>query len=375
MHLRLIDREADFDALENAWNRLSEAASVSIFSSFDYVHTAWRHFHSTTDRLCILVLSDGPSILGIAPFCIKRSTRRGIPHRILRFIAAWEGDCPDIIAVDRTLMWTEIFTFLRAERMCDVVDLMEQPREGPDGRHGLCLPRSGWHWESSPDGVDYYIPLTGNWDEYLKHLEGRTRHEYHRKLRRLSAITGGYRIDRISDPDRMREGFRRFVAIERQSWKVEAGIGAAKDERHTAFYEDLLVRLSATGRALMVILVGGGQDMAANMVFVQRDVVYSRHLVFAQLHAAYSPGLLVHAEVFKGYFGTSFREFDMLALRESGNAPRHKADWSKGRRETVHWTGYRTRGRLFPLIAAKRLKARFTRLAPDEPDPSRGGSA
>jgi CelD/BcsL family acetyltransferase involved in cellulose biosynthesis len=195
----------------------------------------------------------------------------------------------------------------------------------------------------------------------LKILDSHTRHEYQRKARRLSSIPGGYMVERICEPDRMREGLSRFIAIERQSWKADSAIGVAKDERHILFYENLLNRLAEKGLAIIYILTGGGEDMAANMVFVQKDVVYSRHLSFAQPHKAYSPGILLHAEVFCDYFGSTFREFDMLALREDGPPPRHKTDWCLGRRECVQWTGYRNRSCVRPLIAAKRLKRLFTR--------------
>ncbi len=166
-------------------------------------------------------------------------------------------------------------------------------------------------------------------------------------------------MERICEPDRMREGLSRFIAIERQSWKADSGVGVAKDQRHISFYQDLLARLAAKGLAALYFLVGGGEDIAANMVFVQKNVVYSRHLSFAQAHKAYSPGILLHAEVFQGYFGGSFKEFDMLALREDGPPPRHKTDWCKGRRETFQWTGYRTRSCIRQLIVAKRFKNLF----------------
>ena len=51
---------------------------------------------------------------------------------------------------------------------CEVVDLIEQPPEGPDGRGWGFLRESGWYWEKSPDAIDYYIPLKGSWEDYLK---------------------------------------------------------------------------------------------------------------------------------------------------------------------------------------------------------------
>jgi CelD/BcsL family acetyltransferase involved in cellulose biosynthesis len=361
MKLRLVDTESEFDALEAEWNRLADRTSASIFSSFDYTRIAWKHFHKPTDRLFILVLSDGPSIVGIAPFYITRCKRRGISYRSMRFIAAWEGDRPGVLAAEgQDAFWPEILLFLNNEcDSCEIVDLVEQAPEGPDGRGWGALRESGWYWEKSPDAIDYYIPLNGCWEDYVKSLDSHTRHEYHRKARRISSISGGHAVERISEPGRIREGLSRFIAIERQSWKADSGIGVAKDEQHILFYQDLLYHLAENGRAVLYILVGGGQDMAANMVFVQKDVVYSRHLAYAQPHAFFSPGVLLHAEVFREYFGGSFKEFDMLALREDGPPPRHKTDWCKERRETVQWTGYRTRSCIRPLIFAKRLKNLF----------------
>jgi hypothetical protein len=279
----------------------------------------------------------------------------------MRFIAAWEGDRPGVLAAEgQDAFWREILLFLNNEcDSCEVVDLIEQPPEGPAARGRGFLSEPGWYWEKSTDATDYYIPLKGLWEDYLKTMDSHTRHEYHRKARRLSSIPGGYIVERICEPNRMREGLSRFIAIERQSWKADSAIGAAKDERHISFYQDLLDHLAEKGLAVLYILVGGGQDMAANMVFIQKDVVYSRHLAYTQPHARFSPGILLHAKVFQEYFGGSFKEFDMLALREDGPPPRHKTDWCKGRRETVQWTGYRTRSCIRPLIVAKRLKNLF----------------
>ena len=72
MKIRVVDTDSEFDALEESWNRLSDKAAPNFFSSFDYVRTAWKHFRGPNDRLHILVLSEGPSIVGIAPFYIER---------------------------------------------------------------------------------------------------------------------------------------------------------------------------------------------------------------------------------------------------------------------------------------------------------------
>ncbi len=361
MEIRVVETESDFDTLEGEWNRLLDLTSSSFFSSFDYVRTTWKHFHKPTDRLFILTLYEGRSIVGIAPFYIKQCQNRGIPYRTIAFIAEWEGDRPAILANgNRKEVLSKIVYFCDKNRdSWEVIDLIEQPAEGPDGQGWSFLSRPGWHWESQPAGVDYYVSLKDNWENYLNGLRSKTRHEWRRKVRRFCSIPEGYTVERVSDPARMKDALCRFSTIEGKSWKKQAGLGVAKDERHTLFYEDLLSCLAPKGLANVYFLVCNREDMAGNMIFIQKDVVYSRHLSYAEVNAAFSPGILLQAEVIKEHFGKNFMELDLLTMKENGRPPKHKSDWATGRRETIRWTGYRLNSRLFPLIVCKRFKSLF----------------
>jgi CelD/BcsL family acetyltransferase involved in cellulose biosynthesis len=365
MKIRVVDTDSEFDALEESWNRLSDKTTPNFFSSFDYVRTAWEHFRGPNDRLYILVLSEGPSIVGIAPFYIhiERYGKWEIPYRTIRWIAMWEGDRPRLLVGENEEMcWIEIFRFLESqEHSWEVLDLVEQPMDGPEGRGWSFLPRFGWHWEKEPDTIDYYISLEGSWDDYLKGLGSETRNQWRRKARRLSSIPGGYVMERISDPKQMQMALDRFVRLERSGWKAEAGVGAGKDKRHLAFYEDLLVRLAGKGQATAHFLTSSREDVAGWICFNQRNVVYFRHTAYSPTYSAYSPGILIQAEVIQELFREAYRELDLLGMKEDGTVPRHKTEWATGRRKTIHLTAYRVRSRLLPLVIFKRLKRILTR--------------
>jgi CelD/BcsL family acetyltransferase involved in cellulose biosynthesis len=361
MKIRVVDTDSEFDALEESWNRLSDKAAPNFFSSFDYVRTAWKHFRGPNDRLHILVLSEGPSIVGIAPFYIERCRIRRIPHRAIRWIAIWEGDRPRLLVHgNEEMFWGEILRFLSKEyRSWEVLDLVEQPMNGPEGRGWSFLSRFGWYWEKVPDAIDYYISLEGAWDDYLKGLGSHTRKEWRRHTRRLSSIPGGCAVERISDPKQMQMALGRFVRLEQSGWKAEAGIGVGKDKRNLAFYEDLLVHLTGKGQATVYFLTSSGEDIAGGICFIQRDVVYFRHTAYSPAYSAYSPGILIQAEILQELFGRTYRELDLEGMREDGTSPRLKTEWATGRRETVHLTAYRLRSRLLPLVICKRLKRIF----------------
>jgi CelD/BcsL family acetyltransferase involved in cellulose biosynthesis len=358
MEIKIVDSDGEFDALERPWNLLSEKTSSNFFSSFDYVRTAWTHFRGSRDRLYILVLSEGSSIIGIAPFYIGRCRRWRIPHRAIKWIGTWEGDRPRLLAgEDEQMCWKEIFRFLRSQKHSwEALDLLEQPVNGPEGRGWSFLPRSGWYWEKKPDAIDYYISLKGSWEDYLKGRGSETRNQWRRKARRLSSISGGYRLERISEQRQMRSALDRFVRLERSGWKAEAGIGAGKDERHLGFYEDLLVRLAGKGQATAHFLTSSGEDVAGWICFIQRDVVYFRHTAYSPTYSAYSPGILIQAEIIQELFRGPYQELDLLGMREDGTVPRHKTEWATGKRETVHLVGYRVPSRVLPYVIIKRLE-------------------
>jgi CelD/BcsL family acetyltransferase involved in cellulose biosynthesis len=358
MEIRLVNTEAEFDALESAWNRLADKTSASIFSSFDYVRTAWKHFHAPSDRLFIIVISNGAFVAGIAPFFINLRRRMGIPHRVIRFIASWEGDRPQILSEgNEKKTWNQIIEFLHNEfKAWDILDLIEQPVEGPEGGGWAFLNRPGWYWEKKGSGTDYYIDIDGSWVEYLKSVGSDTRRNYRRASKRLASLPGGYVVEQISKPGEMKQALSRFVAIERAGWKAHAHIGAAKDENHQVFYEDLLVRLAEKGKAMIFLLQSGRADIAGFIQFEQYGVSYGRHTAYLPAYKAYSPGIFLHAEIARRLFESGSREFDLLTLKGENGSQKHKTSWTNRRRETVQWTGFRINSRLLPLILLKKYK-------------------
>jgi len=365
MEIRIVNTDSAFDAMEEAWNRLSDQAAPNFFSSFDYVRTAWKHFRYPDDRLCILVLSEGLSVVGIAPFYIgiERYGRWGIPHRTIRWIATWEGDRPRLLVDgNEEIFWNEILCFMKSKKHSwDALDLVEQPMDGPEGSVHSFVSRSGWYWEKVPDATDYYISLEGAWDDYFKGLSADTRKTWRRKAKRLSSTLGSYTVEKVSDPRQMGDALARFVHLEQSGWKAEAGIGIGKNKRHLTFYEDLLFRLAGKGQAWVYFLKIKEEDIGSQICFVQRDTVYSRHTTYSPAHAAHSPGVLIQAEIIQELFREKYRELDLLGMKEEGPPPMHKTEWATGKRETVHLTAYRMDSRLLPLVVAKRLKRMLVR--------------
>ncbi|MGF1645067.1 MAG: GNAT family N-acetyltransferase [Thiotrichales bacterium] len=297
--------------------------------------------------------------MAIAPFVITKAKVHRIPCRALGFLGMWGGDRPEIlIDGDRDEIWRKIVTFLLNDFTAwDILDLSEQPLAGPAGNGWDLLARPGLQLERNDDAVDYYVPLEGTFDDYLKCLSANTRSDWRRKTRRLKEHLDRFEIECVSTPEQMQNALGRFVDLERLGWKIDAGVAAGQSESHLAFYGGVIAHLAQTGEVEFYFLKGNATDVACVMNFYHRDVAYMRHTIYNPAFADFSPGIVLLAEVIGRLFGCGYKEYDLLGMRESSGPQRYKLQWGKGRRDTVQWVGYRAKGRLLPWLAAKKLKS------------------
>jgi hypothetical protein len=107
LNIELINSDESFMALKDPWDHLIEKSyNSSVYASFPFVNTSWKHQSSENDQLFILVVKRRKTIIGIAPFRIERVKIASIPIfrnmqiRIIRFIAEW-GDKLTILTTEK----------------------------------------------------------------------------------------------------------------------------------------------------------------------------------------------------------------------------------------------------------------------------------
>ncbi len=347
---------ADLDAFEAEWEALlSRCTQSSIFATFDYIRLVWEYFYQEGDRLMVLVLRRERQVVAVAPFRVSIASFRGIPARQVDWIAKWEGDRPGMLcATDPAWVWKRLAHFFAHEyRGWDTLRLNEQD-EAAQTYFRL-------HDEATADkftdSEGYYIPLRGTFDDYLKCVDAKVKSNWRNRSRKVGALEPKPILHRLESPEQMAAGVERLIALERASWKGNAGLGLGKDERHRLFYLALTRALAARGRAAICFLSRGDEDLAGTLLFMLADVVYERHIAYNPTHAALSPGIVLRADLLKGLFDSHWREFDLMGMRPEVGRQRHKEEWATGRRETVCLQFHRNRSRLWPWLVARRLRS------------------
>ncbi|MEY4754350.1 MAG: hypothetical protein RJA44_2025 [Pseudomonadota bacterium] len=343
------------EALETEWRELQQRSiERSIFTSFDYIHTAWKCFHDDGDKLLILVVREAGKMVAIAPFRVSSITYMNIPSRVVDWLATWEGDRPGMMcAADPARCHARIEQYFSSEfKQWDLLRLNEQlqPVSEDSPLHKAS------HVETQQDSIGFHIPLAGSFDEYLAKIDAKVKSNWRNRSRKIYALTPTPQMQRIDDPAQMAATVDRFIALERSSWKADAGLGIGKDDKHRLFYAELTRVLAARGEAVFYFLHSGAEDLAASLLFMHGDVIYERHIAYSPNHANLSPGIILRAELMKDLFGGRWQEFDLMGMQPSVGRQRHKEDWALGRRETSAQQFFRRTGRLLPVFAARRMR-------------------
>jgi len=344
LKIEIIDSDEAFIALKHEWDILTERSiNPSFYATYPFVFTAWKHYHREDDRLFILVVRQGPTLVGIAPFRIGRvdvgniRLLKGVQLRVIRFIAEWgNGDKPAILTTERPeRIWDRIFQFLTREfTQWDGIWLVEQPVSSPILTRKAV--RKIWYSTSVVQNVpSFYTSIKGTWEDYLKTRGKNTFRTWKNSRKKLFELPGGAFFQYIADPDSMGAALKRFIDIEQSGWKKDQEFSVGGNEKNRRFYEELLVVSAQKGMASIVFLSLGTTDIAGMIVYKYKTFVYGAQVTYCQKYAAYSPGVILNAEILRTLFETHHGEYDYLGFQKADEKNSLKKKWSTGSREMI----------------------------------------
>lgn len=318
--MEIISTERGFDALQDDWNSLADAGGTSIFQSFDWQRTWWKHYGETNPwmRLCILVVHSGDELVAIAPCCIETLTTLGVLHvRCLSFIGRGKSDYLDIIArpgaeaeataeIARTL-WT-----LRSE--FDMLLIEDMPDRSP---HGVplyeSLLRQGF---TGNRFINEYCPRTAfasTWPETNSALpcnsNGRMDKRSRQLVSRHKAETEFAGADGLSDAD-----IDDFIALHQHRWESAGQSGLFADRQFAGFFREVLGRLKDRGWPVLAFLRLDGRRAAGICGFQFRGEFsyYLNGLGETGSAKQFSPGIVLHILCMQTMFERGIRIYDFL---------------------------------------------------------------
>ena len=293
-----------FDGLEQEWNALLERSDASVFQSFEWQRTWWRHLgeRRANARLHLVTVRAEGRLVAIAPFYVERERVLGMVRlRRLLFIGHRDSDYLDAIVAKG---WEEECAGAIAAHLAERADLFDVAvlEETPDGsRVGPLLYegllRRGWAASREVEELCPQTALARSWEETLARFSLSDRREVRRRLRNMRK-EHEVELEVVPDGEQVAPAMRQFVEMHQERWSRDGYWGAFADPGLAAFHCDVAGRLSGRGWLFLTFLRVDGRRCAVNYGFAFRSSasVYltGSHAVSPDL-ARHSPGRTLHA--------------------------------------------------------------------------------
>jgi len=307
---RVIDLES-LEELKDKWNELLFSSEQNcIFFTHEWISSMWKCF-SEDNSLEILIFKDeGGSLAGIAPFMTK--------DKILRFIASQEvSDYCDFIMLNgrREEFYENLLSYLKTN-YSDIkkIELMNIKSSSPTLSFlpGLA-PEHGYSSSCTEAEVAPLLELPSSYEDYMKSLSKKNRHELRRKLRRMESLEG-VKITKITDTKELQSSLETFIALHREGSPSKERFWVKKGM--SAFFQEIASRFSRQKWVELNLSFYEDRVMAALLNFSYSDQVYFYNVAFNKDFARYSPGLFLFNHCLKQAISEGKKKADFLRGRE-----------------------------------------------------------
>jgi CelD/BcsL family acetyltransferase involved in cellulose biosynthesis len=152
--------------------------------------------------------------------------------------------------------------------------------------------------------------------DYLKQTLSKGRARELRRLRRQLVEQLGTPlevIDRTGDPQAVED----FLAAEAGGWKGAQGTAFLGSPSYADFFRNVCSRFAADGRLQLLVLSGGGVDVAWKVNFIAGDAIFCFKIAYAEQWARFSPGVQLELDFVEIFHGTNSTWSDSCAAPDN----------------------------------------------------------
>ncbi len=328
MKVTEIRQESDFENLRSGWNTLCEAASKTIFLSWEWVTSWWSAYGSPGDLRIATVFDEQGILRGIAPLRAGLLRRFGQCVPSLSFIGdaarASDSDYLDLIiepGYEKPVIEALMEHWALPLSNGTVLELNEIPGSSPNVAVLKELAEACNLIWSEQDVPCATVRLPGTWDEYLRMVQPRFRTKIRSVLKNLAArpeVSFGF----CKTAGELEEMLPVLFDLHTRRWNQAGKPGVFGCDRKRDFYRTLSPVLLNREWLRFSWLRWNGRVLACQYGFVYNGTYF-------QLQEGYEPAS-EHWNVGGGLRAWSVQELINEGIREydfMGGVGRHKTDW------------------------------------------------
>lgn len=278
--IRVIADAAGFDSLEPGWEALHSAADASVFQSFTWLRTWWRHFGEDFPQrqLHIVAIHQEGRLAAIAPFYIESKRLSSLARmRTLRFVGTGISDHLDVILLpgrEDALLRALAGHLGNLWKSLDSLSLVEIPDESPVRQIlGRELLAAGVKVAVEECDRCPRVPLGATWPDTLAAMRGDNRRRLRSRTERLAGMHAiGYEC--IDDGGELEEAMTEFVAMHQERLGEKVGRGIYAEERMERFHREACRRFHERGWLFLSFMTLDGKRVLGNCYYLSKGRAY-----------------------------------------------------------------------------------------------------
>jgi hypothetical protein len=327
MNTRLITTESELVLLGDSWNRLigSNSDTDVPFYSWEWFYNTWLHFGKPQGwTFAVTAVFDGDELIGVLPLiqCSKKSF--GVSYRVFTFCDV--GMLPrNMIYFDPNHDQTAIFRTITnklfdEQHLWDMIELANIPVTA--SFHAFCLdekiPHSAlirWQGFKAP-----FIELNGTLDNYFEMLDGKTRKDLRRRMRKFKDYGDAKKVQFFEQSAEVNVGLELLFEVHRRSWK-----GEFSNPQYHEFYKKITSDLSERNEVIIAIAILNSVPISAGYIVQNGDTYFSLINDHDTKFRDMAPGMILFIHELDNLIKTGRKIFDFC-----GTAYDYKEKLSNG---------------------------------------------
>lgn len=317
INVEVIRTERALTELRDEWTELlAQAASASIFVTWEWITTWWRHYGQDYELNILAARDENDALVGIAPLMVAKTGWGPLALRRLVFIGTgiiYPAHLDIIMksgqeeAVSRALL-----AYLSDHRReWDLLELVSITENSP---FKSSLAASEGHYSSGYPMPCAYLSLSDDWDSYVEQrLSPSSRKDLKYHQRRIQRdFSDQVVFEQVSNPEAVKDALTTLKDLQIDRWGGEGMMTPFESEQYVTFHEDVATTLLKEDMLRLFVLRIADEIVAVNYCFRYRDVYYGYQRAYNPEWKKNSPGKLVVAYGIECAINEGMRELDML---------------------------------------------------------------
>ncbi len=295
LSIEVVNETGTFAHLAKEWDELIDRSSATVFQTFEWQFSWWKHFGSRPEHHLFLVLFRAQQkLVAIAPFLVQTysflhfniyrrlmllgSGLEYMPSPLLSLVRQGPSDYLDLIVAqghEESVSKSLVAFLCNRSQFWDDIELQNMRGKGI-----LCttvvplLEPQGYSVAMKEEDTCPYITLPTSLEEYYASL----RHSVRRNLRyvhRGYLENKEFQIDDIAAHANTEGGMQILEQLHQKRWNAIGYPGLFADPRFGPFMKEAIELLARKGRVWFKIIRQNGKAIAVNLILKLHDRLYT----------------------------------------------------------------------------------------------------